>query len=216
MPGSIADTSTTTATEQAIVARLREGDERAFETLVAQNYGTMIAVAQHYVSSRAVAEEVVQETWVGVLKGLDRFQGRSSLRTWIMSILVNIAKTRGVRESRSVPYSALGAGPDDPAVDPERFRSSDEGFPGHWRAYPSDWNARPDQRLLGQETMGVVKAAISELPEGQRAVITMRDVAGCTPQEVCTALAISDGNQRVLLHRARSRVRAALEAHLDG
>jgi RNA polymerase sigma-70 factor, ECF subfamily len=212
-----APATTAHARERALVARLRAGDERAFEALVEQNFATMLAVARNYVSTRAVAEEVVQEAWVGVLKGIDRFQGRSALRTWILSILVNIAKTRGVREARSVPFGSLAARGDyEPAVEPERFRSAQDAFPGHWRAYPGDWSGRPEEALLGRETIRVVKQAIAELPDAQRTVITMRDVAGCSPEEVCQTLDVTDGNQRVLLHRARSRVRAVLEAHLDG
>ena len=207
-----------TASEEAdLVARLRGGDERAFETLVDRHYATMLAVARGYVRTRAIAEEVVQEAWLGVLNGIDRFEGRSSLRTWIMRIVVNIAISRGEREARSVPFSTLSSEEsDEPAVDPERFRGQNDGFPGHWRAYPGNWASLPDDALLGRETLGVVMDAIEELPEAQRVVITMRDVAGCTPEEVCGALDVSDGNQRVLLHRARSHVRGALERHLDG
>jgi RNA polymerase sigma-70 factor, ECF subfamily len=199
-----------------LVARLRAGDERAFEDLVSRNYGTMLAVAQRYVSSRAVAEEVVQEAWLGVLKGIDRFEGRSSLRTWILRILVNTAKTRGAREARSTPYSSLAPDGDEPSVDPDRFRGPDESFPGHWRSHPGEWHALPEDALLGRETLQVVTDAIAELPPAQRAVITMRDLQGYAPDEVSAVLEISDGNQRVLLHRARSRVRAALERYFDG
>jgi RNA polymerase sigma-70 factor, ECF subfamily len=202
--------------EAELVARLRAGDEREFETLVKRHYGTMIAVARTYVASRSVAEEVVQEAWLGVLKGLDRFEGRSSLLTWILRIVVNIAKTRGVREARSIPYSSLAPEGDEPAVEPDRFRGRGDAFPGHWRAYPGDWSRLPEHVLHERETLSVVMSAIAELPSAQRAVITMRDVQGCGPHEVCAILEVSDGNQRVLLHRARARVRAALERHLDG
>jgi RNA polymerase sigma-70 factor, ECF subfamily len=207
-----------TASEEAdLVARLRGGDERAFETLVDRHYATMLAVARGYVRTRAIAEEVVQEAWLGVLNGIDRFEGRSSLRTWIMRIVVNIAISRGEREARLIPFSALASEEgDEPAVDAERFRPEGDGFPGHWRAYPGNWASLPDDALLGRETLAVVKSAIDELPDAQRVVITMRDVAGCSPEEVCDTLDVSDGNQRVLLHRARSHVRSALERHLDG
>ena len=207
-----------TASEEAdLVARLRGGDERAFETLVDRHYATMLAVARGYVRTRAIAEEVVQEAWLGVLNGIDRFEGRSSLRTWIMRIVVNIAISRGEREARLIPFSALASEEDDePAVDAERFRPEGDGFPGHWRAYPGNWASLPDDALLGRETLEVVKSAIDELPDAQRVVITMRDVAGCSPEEVCDTLDVSAGNQRVLLHRARSHVRSALERHLDG
>jgi RNA polymerase sigma-70 factor, ECF subfamily len=206
----------TASDEAELVARLRAGDERAFEALVDRHYGMMLAVARGYVRTRAVAEEVVQEAWLGVLNGIDRFEGRSSLKTWIMRIVVNIAMTRGEREARSIPFSAFASEGDEPAVDPERFRDESDGFPGHWRAYPASWASLPDDALLGRETLDVVMRAIEELPAAQRVVITMRDVAGCSAEEVCGTLDVSDGNQRVLLHRARSHVRAALERHLDG
>jgi RNA polymerase sigma-70 factor, ECF subfamily len=205
-----------TPEELDLLARLRAGDERAFEALVERHYSTMLAVAQTYVRTRAVAEEVVQEAWLGVLKGLDRFEGRSSLKTWILRILVNIAKTRGAREARSVPYASLAPEGDEPAVEPERFRGRGDAFPGHWRAYPGDWHRLPEESLLERETLGVALDAIERLPPAQRTVIVMRDIQGCAPEEVCAVLDVSDGNQRVLLHRARSRVRAALERHLDG
>jgi RNA polymerase sigma-70 factor (ECF subfamily) len=202
--------------EDELLARLRAGDERAFESLVASYHGTMIAVARTYVKTRDVAEEVVQEAWLGVLRGLDRFEGRSSLRTWILRILVNTAITRGEREARSVPFSSVApANEEEPAVDPERFRPPGEAFAGHWHSYPGDWRLLPEQSLQGRETIEVVKRAIEELPGLQRPVIAMRDVAGCSADEVCDALDLSPGNQRVLLHRARSYVRAALERHLD-
>ena len=206
----------TTADEAELLARLRGGDERAFEALVDRHYGTMLAVARGYVKSRAVAEEVVQEAWVGVLGGLDRFEGRSSLRTWIIRIVANIARTRGAREARSVPLSSLAPEGDDAAIDADRFRGRDDAFPGHWRQYPSDWQALPEHALLGRETLQLVMSAVRELPAAQQQVITLRDISGYSSEEVCEALDISGGNQRVLLHRARARVRAALERHLDG
>ena len=203
------------AAEADLLARLRAGDEAAFERLVARHYGTMLAVAQTYVKGRSVAEEVVQETWLAVIQGLDRFEGRASLRTWILSILVNKAKTRGVRESRVIPFAALAAEHDAPAVAPERFRGPEDAFPGHWRAYPGNWQAA-DVAVEDRETLRVAMRAIAELPPAQQTVIRMRDVEGYSSEEVCSALDVSEGNQRVLLHRARSKVRAALEEHLDG
>jgi RNA polymerase sigma-70 factor, ECF subfamily len=201
--------------EADLLSRLRAGDERAFEMLVQRHHRTMLAVARQYVSTRAVAEEVVQEAWLGVLKGLDRFEGRSSLSTWILRILVNIAKTRGVRESRTVPYAAL-AGPDDEvSVEPERFRGPNDPYTGGWWAFPEDWRKRPEQALLQRETLRLVTEAIDALPPLQRSVIAMRDIQGLDPEDVCSVLEISAGNQRVLLHRARSRVRAALEKYFD-
>jgi RNA polymerase sigma-70 factor, ECF subfamily len=161
-----------------------------------------------------VAEEVVQDTWLGVINGLDRFEGRSSLKTWILSILVNQAKTRGTREARSVPFASLE--PDDhaPAVDPERFRGPHEQYTGGWRAFPANWNAA--SIVEDRETIRVAMRAIAELPLTQQTVIRMRDVEGYSAAEVCATLDVSEANQRVLLHRARSRVRSALERHIDG
>jgi RNA polymerase sigma-70 factor, ECF subfamily len=201
--------------EAELLARLRAGDERAFEALVERHYPTMLAVARHYVSSRAVAEEVVQEAWLGVLNGLDRFEGRASLKTWILRILVNTAKTRGARDARTVPFASLAPEGDEPAVGPERFRGADDPFPGHWRAYPGSWQRLPDEVLAARETLGVVIGTIEQLSPPQRLVITMRDIQGCSSEEVCEALDVSEGNQRVLLHRARSKVRSALEKHFD-
>jgi len=201
---------------EAELARLRAGDERAFEALVTRHYGTMLAVAQTYVKGRSVAEEVVQETWLGVIQGLDRFEGRSSLKTWILSILVHKAKTRGVREARTVPFASLGPDDAEAAVAPERFRGAGDGFAGHWRAYPGNWHASAEVTAQDRETLRVAMRAIAELPSAQSTVIRMRDVEGYSSEEVCAALDVSEGNQRVLLHRARSRVRSALERHLDG
>jgi RNA polymerase sigma-70 factor (ECF subfamily) len=203
--------------DSALVARLRDGDERAFEEVVRSFYPSMLAVARGYTRTRAVADEVVQEAWVGVIKGLDRFEGRSSLRTWVLQIVANIARTRAVREARSVPFSTfdLDADQGEPAVEPERFRGPDDPYPGHWRSYPTDWRTLPEQRLVSTETLELVKHAIEELPESQKIVITLRDVVGCSAVEVCDALGVTAENQRVLLHRARARVRARLERHLD-
>ena len=205
-----------TATAEAdLLARLRAGDEQAFEGLVAGLYGTMLTVARTYVKDRAVAEEVVQETWLGVIGGLDRFEGRSSLKTWILSILVNQAKTRGTREARTVPFTALAPDDDGPAVDPERFRGPHEPYTGGWRVFPANWKAA-DQLVEDRETIRVAMRAIAELPLTQQTVIRMRDVEGYSAEEVCATLDVSEANQRVLLHRARSRVRSALERHIDG
>jgi RNA polymerase sigma-70 factor (ECF subfamily) len=195
--------------ERGLVEALRSGDEAAFGKLVAELGPAMLRVARLYVPTAAVAEEVVQEAWLGVLRGIGRFEGRSSLRTWIFSILTNTAKTRGVREGRSVPFSAVG---DEPAVDPERFLPDDARFPGHWAAMPQKWEGA--ERLLAGETLDVVDRAIARLPQAQAIVITMRDVQGFDADEVCNALEISETNQRVLLHRARSAVRRALEEYM--
>jgi RNA polymerase sigma-70 factor, ECF subfamily len=196
-----------------LLRALRAGDEAAFAALTRQYHAPLLRVAQIYVSSRAVAEEVVQETWIGVLNGLERFEGRSSLKTWIFRILTNIAKTRAQREGRTLPFSALQR-PDavpEAAVEPDRFRPpGDPAWPGHWASPPQEWNA-PEERLLGSEIRGVVEQAIEELPPAQRAVISLRDVEGWPAEEVCNAVGVTETNQRVLLHRARSKVRRALE-----
>jgi RNA polymerase sigma-70 factor (ECF subfamily) len=154
---------------------------------------------------------------VGVLKAIDRFEGRSSLKTWIMRILINTALTRGGREARTVPFSSVeGAEDDGPTVAADRFRSQADRFPGNWLAPPSDWSTRPEAELLGRETLDVVKRAVEKLPPAQRHVIAMRDIAGFGSEEVCEALGLTAGNQRLLLHRARAQVRSALETYFDG
>ena len=188
-----------------LVDGLRAGDEEAFRTLMREYGGAMLRVAQMYVSSRAVAEEVVQEAWLGVLKGIGRFEGRSSLKTWLFRIVANTAKTRGVREARSIPFSSLG-GDDEEPIDPDRFLGPDERFPGHW-AVP------PEGHVLAAEAMRVIEQAIERLPPAQRTVITLRDIQGLSSEEVRNALELSETNQRVLLHRARSKVRSALEEY---
>ena len=199
------------AGERDFVEALQRGDEAAFTSLVEELTPSMLRVARMYVSSRAVAEEVVQDAWVGVLRGIDRFESRSSLKTWIFRILTNTAKTRGIREGRSIPFSSLG---DDegPAVDAERFLGDGERFAGHWAAPPRAWEG--GERLLGRETLELLEREIEKLPPAQAVVITMRDVEGLDAEEVCNALEISETNQRVLLHRARSKVRRALEEYM--
>jgi len=170
-----------------------------------------------YVSTRAVAEEVVQEAWLGVFAGLDRFEGRSSLKTWIFRILSNTAKTRGEREGRSVPFSSLAGDDedDDGAVDADRFLGPDHRWAGHWASSPRNPRDVPEERLLAGEAQARIEAAVEALPENQRAVITLRDVDGFDAEDACEILGISEGNQRVLLHRARAKVRTALEGYLD-
>jgi RNA polymerase sigma-70 factor (ECF subfamily) len=196
----------------AIIAALKRGDQSVFAELVDAYSPGLMRMAMMFVRDRAVAEEVVQETWIGVLRGIDRFEGRSSLKTWIYRILMNTAKTRGQREARSIPFSAA-AGSDEPSVDPDRFLGADHQYGGGWMLGPSEWQT-PEEELLQGETRDAILAAIDELPEQQRAVITLRDVDGFPPDEVAELLGISDGNQRVLLHRARSKVRAVIEEHL--
>lgn len=196
------------------LSALRAGDEAAFMALVQRHHTAMVRVAQIYVGNRSIAEEVAQEAWLGALNGLNRFEGRSSLKTWLFRIVTNLAKTRAVREGRTIPFSALRAPENvpEPALEPARFRSPDDpSLPGHWATKPHEW---PEQRLLADETMRVVEAAIDALPASQRAVIVLRDVEGWDADEVCNALDLTETNQRVLLHRARSKVRTALEGHL--
>src|SRR3954452_21638813 len=195
-----------------VVAALKRGDESVFAMLVDEYSPGLLRMARMFVRDRVVAEDVVQDTWIAVLRGIDRFEGRSSLRTWIYRILMNTAKTRGQREARSVPFSAA-AGPDEPSVDPDRFLDADHRFAGGWMLGPSEWQT-PEEELLQGETRDAILRAIDELPEAQRTVITMRDLEGFPPDEVSEALGITDGNQRVLLHRARAKVRAAIEEHL--
>lgn len=207
---------TAPADETALVAALRGGDETAFMMLVKRFQPQMLRLARMYVPTQALAEEVVQEAWLGVLKGLDAFEGRSSLRTWIFRILVNIAKTRGQRERRTVPFSSLWSPEgDERAVEPERFRPEGERWAHHWADEPSSWDSVPEDRLLSTETLARIGEAIDLLPPNQREVMRMRDVLGWSSQEVCNALEISETNQRVLLHRARSKVRRALETYLS-
>jgi RNA polymerase sigma-70 factor, ECF subfamily len=204
--------------ELRLVAALRAGDERAFMEVVSRYGPSMLRVARLYVQTRAVAEEVVQEAWLGVLAGIDRFEGRSSFKTWLYRILTNTAKTRAERERRSVPFSALaGAELDEaePSVEADRFLPQGERWASYWASTPRRFDELPESRLLSGETVGVAQAAIEELPEVQRAVITMRDVAGFSSEDVCDALELSEGNQRVLLHRARTKVRRALELHFE-
>jgi RNA polymerase sigma-70 factor (ECF subfamily) len=197
-----------------LVEGLRAGDEAAFAALMRMYGASMLRVAQMYVSTRAVAEEVVQEAWLGVLKGIHRFEGRSSLKTWLFHIVVNTAKTRGVREARSLPFSALAEDGEEGTVEVDRFLGSGERFPGHWAVPPASWAGVPEERLLSAETMDVVRRTIDSLPPAQKTVLTLRDVEGFSAEEVCNALDLTETNGRVLLHRARAKVRAALEEYL--
>ena len=208
--------------EREPVAALRAGDEAAFVSLVAAHNRVMLRVALHYVGTRSVAEEVVQDTWLALLNGLDRFEQRSSLKTWLLRVLANIARTRAVRERRSVPMSALavdgsGDGDGGPTVDPARFRDPDaEQWPRHWMSAPRDWRGRPELVSMARETLDVVRGALEVLPERQRMVVALRDVEGLSAEEVCAVMEVTPANQRVLLHRGRAHVRQALEHHLAG
>ena len=204
------------SSEADLLDALRAGDEEAFAALVREYHPSLVRVARIYVSTQAAAEEVAQETWLGVLRGLDRFEGRSSLRTWIFRILANIARTRAKRDGRTLPFSALQdpARVPEAAVDPDRFLDPEHPrWPGHWAAKPEAW---PEEALVAAETRERLAEAIEGLPATQRAVISLRDVEGWSSEEVRNALDLSETNQRVLLHRARSKVRAALESYLDG
>jgi RNA polymerase sigma-70 factor (ECF subfamily) len=202
-------------TDEELLEALRAGDEEAFAELVERHSGALLRVARMYVPSEAVAQEVVQETWIGVIRGVDRFEGRSSLKTWIFRILTNIAKTRAQREGRSVPFASLAnraVEGDEPSVDPDRFFGLDGRHPGGWELAPTPWET-PEESLLSGEARELILEQIEQLPAAQREVITLRDIEGWSSAEVSEALEITGGNQRVLLHRARSKVRAALEAY---
>jgi RNA polymerase sigma-70 factor, ECF subfamily len=203
--------------ERRLVEGLRAGDEETFVELVRLHGPTMLRIARLYVSSRAVAEEVVQETWLAVLTGIGRFEGRSSFKAWLLRILANRAKTRAAAEGRSVPVAApsnaeLDA--DEPSVDAVRFHGAGERWAHHWTSSPERWNELPEPSLLSQETIAVVERAVASLPPAQRMVVTLRDIVGCHSVEVSEVLEISAANQRVLLHRARTKIRQALERHL--
>ncbi len=205
--------------ETELLTRLRARDEAAFAELVDSCHGRLVQLAMSFVRSRAVAEEVAQETWLAVMNGLDRFEGRSGLRTWIFRILANRAKSRGSRESRCVPFSALGNGdettleehdPSAPAVDPARFQSN-----GMWSAPPRRWNDAADRLLMNRQGLEQLKRALDSLPQAQRAVVVLRDIEGLASDEVCNVLELSETNQRVLLHRARTKLRTLLEDYIE-
>lgn len=197
--------------ERRLVEAIRRGDEDAFVELVERYHASMLRLARVFVPTRAVAEDVVQETWLAVIQGIDRFEGRSSLKTWLFRILTNRAKTRGEREGRVIPASSAwkrDAG--QPAVDPFRFDS------GAWTSLPAAFPDAPDEQVVSKELRRVVDAAVRKLPDAQQEVITMRDIEGFDSADVCSLLGITEGNQRVLLHRARSKVRAAVEHYFEG
>jgi RNA polymerase sigma-70 factor (ECF subfamily) len=198
-------------TDDVLVAGLRAGDEETFACLLNGWSGSMLRLARSFVSTAASAEEVVQDTWLAVLQGIERFEGRSSLQTWVYRILVNIARKRGVREHRTVPLASLLAH-DEPTVEPGRFRGADDQYPGGWLAFPERWPAT-ETEVLAREVRATVAAAIESLPIRQQAVLTLRDIDGQNAEDVCALLDISMANQRVLLHRARAAVRAHLEKY---
>jgi RNA polymerase sigma-70 factor, ECF subfamily len=195
--------------DEELVRRLRAGDEAAFGLVLDRWSPGMLRLARSFVSTPDSAAECVQDAWLAVLEGLDRFEGRAALRTWVYRILVNTAKRRGVREGRSVPWSSVA--PDGgPTVDPDRFQRPGEPYPGHWRELPPPWPT-PEDATLAAEVRVVVAAAVADLPERQRVVLTLRDVQGYAAAEVCSILEISPTYQRVLLHRARASVRGRIE-----
>jgi RNA polymerase sigma-70 factor (ECF subfamily) len=205
----------TTTSDEHTVAALRAGDERTFRELFARMYPTMKRVARGYVASDAVAEEIVQDTWMAIVTGIDRFEGRSALRTWIFSILTNQAKTHSARERRALPLSCVVARDrEEPAVDPDRFQKDDEAWPGHWATPPRPWQ-KPERRLISLEARQHLKDGLAELPDRQRLIVGLRDIDGHSAEEVCDLLGLSQENQRVLLHRGRSRLRVVLEKYFD-
>ena len=201
-----------------LIEQLRNGNEAAFEALIDRYATAMLRLAMVYVRAWAVAEEVVQETWLAVLESLGRFEGRSSLKTWMFRILTNCAKTRARREGRSIPFSSLADIDTDNAehaVNPDRFLPADHQWSGHWISFPSNWQEMPEERLLSRETRARINRAIEALPPNQREIITLRYIEGWTSEETCALLGISEVNQRVLLHRARSKVRRVLEKYFE-
>ena len=210
---STAERHASRAGDRALVAALLRRDEQVFVELVTRHQASMRRIARMYVSTDALADEVVQEAWEGVIKGLPRFEARSSLSTWIFRILTNVAKTRGARERRTVPFAALGDD-DGPSVDYRRFGGEDSAWPGHWAVPPRPWDD-PERRLGSLEARDELRAAIAVLPPAQQAVLTLRDVEGLSAEEVCGMLDLTAVNQRVILHRARSRVRESLERYLE-
>lgn len=201
--------------DRRLVEEVKGGNEAAFEALLLRYNAALLRLAMIYVPSRAVAEEVAQETWIAVLRGLEKFEGRSSFKTWLFSILMNRAKTVAAREGRYVGFPEKIEDEAQPSVAPERFNPADHPrWAHHWAEEPYNWGDLPEEKLLSKETLQYVANAIARLPENQRIVITLRDVEGWSAEEVCNALAISETNQRVLLHRARSKVRQSLEEYL--
>jgi RNA polymerase sigma-70 factor (ECF subfamily) len=209
---------TTGDPEAEMLARLRAGDEAMFAELVDRWSPSMLRIARAYVSNPQSAEDAVQDAWLGVVHGLARFEGRSTLRTWVFTILVNRARSRGAREARTVPWSQLardGAG--GPTVDPDRFQDATGEYPGHWSSAgaPQRWDMHPERQVLDVEVLALLDQALETLPARQRLVVTLRDVQDLTSEETCALLGITPQNQRVLLHRGRAALRRALEIYYD-
>ena len=197
--------------EERMVEALRQGDESAFAALVSRYHASLQRLASMYVQDAAAAEEIAQETWLGVLRGVHTFEGRSSLKTWIFRILVNRAKTRAVRGGRAIPFSKLGQTEEASEAALERIEGAASTAAGPWASTPNSWGAAPDDVLVGLEATDSIHEAVESLPPTQRVVLTLRDIEGWTSEDVCALLGISESNQRVLLHRARARVRRSLE-----
>jgi RNA polymerase sigma-70 factor, ECF subfamily len=199
--------------DRALVDRLRAGDADAFAEIVRAWSPMMVHVARAYVSTDASAQEVVQDAWLAMIRGLDKFEGRSSLRTWMVAVVSNIGRSRGVREARTIPWSSLGPPDENRAVDPDRFRGPDDHWPRNWTPLgkPRPWPRTPEEEAVAAESLSQLAHGLAELPERQRTVVTLRDVHGLSSEEVCSLLDLSAGNQRVLLHRGRSQLRALLE-----
>jgi RNA polymerase sigma-70 factor (ECF subfamily) len=194
------------------VRALRAGDEATFRIVVAREHATLFRVARAHVHDDATASDVVQETWLAAIRGLDGFEGRSSLRSWLVGIVLNLARRRGARDARVRPVAELSVGAEAPGGwSPDRFRGPGDRWPGHWAVPPADWSTSPEERLAGKEVTEAAQAAIDTLPQRQRMVVLLRDVLGWSSAEVCDALDLSSGNERVLLHRGRSVVRRSLE-----
>jgi RNA polymerase sigma-70 factor (ECF subfamily) len=203
-----------TMQERELIAQLRAGDESAFVQLMDLYGASLLRLASKYVNDRGAAEDVVQETWLGVFQGIDRFEGRSSLKTWLYTILTNRAKQRGTRDNRTVPFSAAAMPGDEQDVDLDRFFPPGHANAGHWVSLPLNWETLPEERFASVETRAALERAIAGLPPSQREVITLRDIEGWSSEEVRNALGLTETNQRVLLHRARSKVRRALEQEI--
>ena len=206
---------TVTGDDGAVIAALRGGDEAAFVTFAAAHQATLLRLARMWVKNDALAEEVVQETWLTMLQTVEKFEGRSALKTWLCGILVNVARERLRKEGRSVPVSSLGE-PDEPAVDPSRFSTNARPWEGHWEPPPNPFPENPEAHLLTAELRVRIEEAIAALPPAQREVIVLHDVEGFFGDDVGKILGVSSANERVLLHRARAKIRATLERHYEG
>jgi RNA polymerase sigma-70 factor (ECF subfamily) len=202
--------------DDTVVSAIRGGDESAFVAFVAAHQPTLLRLARLWTKDDAIADEVVQETWVTMLEGIERFEGRSSLKTFLCGTVINIARSRARKEGRTVPMSSIGPEGDEPAVDPSRFAGTDFPWVGHWRVPPKPFPDDPEAGAMRAELRAQLEEAIAELPEPQRSVLVLRDIEGLSGEEVCNALELTDTNQRVLLHRARSKIRALLERSLAG